>query len=143
MKLRNMFLGNSAVLNADNTFSVLKGGINALNMPFHKKPDGTNAYVIPPMHLSLVATIELEVTEMGRLHNLEVSLLDADGGRTLPDLKSHFQTPASHRKGYHNVLLDMTLPFKKPGEYAFYINVDGHELGYHPLYVNIVEMKKA
>jgi len=144
MKLRNMFLCDAASINPDNTFSVLRGGISAINLPLQNTTGGNNAEVMAPLvKLALIATIELEITEMGKLHNLELALLDGDGKRVLPDLRSNFQPPMSQKKGHHNVMLDMFLSFKRAGTYGFYINVDGNELGYHPLYVNFVEMKKG
>jgi len=139
MKLRNMFLCDAASSHPDNTFSALRGGIDTLNIPC-PTVDTIN---IPPVNIALVATIELEITEMGRLHNLEVAFLDFDGRRIIPDLRAHFQTPVSQKKGRHNVILNISIPFKKPGTYGIYLNVDGHELGYHPVQVNNVEIKKG
>jgi len=57
-----------------------------------------------------------------------------------PELRSNFQPPLSQRKGYHNIFLDIIVPFKTPGEYCFYINVDGHELGSLPF--SIVSIRR-
>lgn len=136
MKLKNMFLCDAATPHPDNTFSVLRGGINRWKLPVVKRgPDSAQQISSPPIKLALVATIELELTEMGRLHNLEVALLDLDGKRVIPKLMSNFQTPISQRRGYHNIILDMFIKVNNPGEYCFYINVDGHELGTVPFYV--------
>ncbi len=143
MKLRNMFLCDAASSHPDNTFSALRGGIDTLNIPFKIKDSDKKQVNMMPVNIALVATIDLEITEMGRLHNLELALLNGDGQRIMPDLKAHFQPPASHRKGRHNVILNMSVPFDKPGDYGIYLNVDGNELGYHPIHVNVVEMKKG
>lgn len=127
MIAKNMFLCEAAMINPDNTFSVFRGGINIFNLKVPKE-----AVQFPPIKMSFVATLELEVTEMGRLHNLELILMDMDGRRILPELRSTFQSPVSQKKGYHNIFLDIIVPFKLPGEYCFYINVDGHELGSLP-----------
>ena len=119
-----MFLCEAAMINPDNTFSVFRGGINTFNLT-----------QLLPLKISFVATLQLEVTEMGRLHNLELALMDMDGNRILPDLRSNFQSPASQKQGYHNIFLDILVSFKSPGEYCFYVNVDGHQLGSLPLYV--------
>lgn len=132
MILRNMFLCDAAVMNPDNTFSVLRGGINIFNLTI---PKDINPSQLPAIKMAFVATLELEVTEMGRLHNLELVLMDMDGRRILPELRSNFQSPVSQRKGYHNILLDIFFPIKAPGEYSFYVNVDGHELGSLPFHV--------
>ena len=135
MILKNMFLCDAAVMNPDNTYSVLRGGINIFNLTI---PKDINPSQLPAIKMAFVATLELEVTEMGRLHNLELILMDRDGHRMLPELKSNFQSPVSQRKGYHNILLDIFVPVKASGEYSFYVNVDGHELGSLPFQVKVM-----
>jgi hypothetical protein len=132
MKLKNLFLCDAATPHPDNTFSVLRGGINIFNIPLQS---GMNPTQLPPIHLALVATIELEVTEMGRLHNVELVLMDMDGHRVLPEIRANFQPPTSTKKGGFNFILNTFLNIPKAGEYCFYINVDGHELGTQPLNV--------
>lgn len=132
MILKNLFLCDAASSGADNTFSVLRGGINVFNI---KVPKDGGSSKLPHVKLALVATVELEITEMGRLHNLEVTLMDGDGHRVIPELRLNFQPPVSQRKGYHNIILDLFTPFKSAGEYSFYVNVDGHELGTLPFSV--------
>lgn len=127
MIAKNMFLCEAAMINPDNTFSVFRGGINIFNLKVPKE-----AVQFPPIKMSFVATLELEVTEMGKFHNLELVLMDMDGKRILPELRSNFQSPVSQKIGYHNIFLDIIVPFKSPGEYCFYINVDEHELGSLP-----------
>ncbi len=137
MKLRNMFLCDAASYHPDNTFSVLRGGVSNINIPF-KNIDLSKPQTIPPIKLALVATIDLEITEMGRLHSLELAILDADGQRIIPDLKSNFQPAASPKKGRHNIVLNMLMQFRKAGDYGIYLNVDSNELGYHPFSVTDV-----
>jgi len=79
MIVKNMFLCEAAMINPDNTFSVFRGGINIFNLKVPK-----DAVQFPPVKMSFVATLELEITEMGRLHNLELVLMDMDGRRILP-----------------------------------------------------------
>ncbi|MDE2027341.1 MAG: hypothetical protein KGK03_00970 [Candidatus Omnitrophica bacterium] len=132
MKLKNIFLCDAATANPDNTFSVLRGGISALNLSI---PSGGDVSQLPPCQVTLVATIELEVTEMGRAHQVELHLLDIDGKKVIPEVRGNFQTPVSPRRGYFNLILNTLLKIVKPGEYCFYVNVDGHELGTQPLTV--------
>jgi hypothetical protein len=132
MKLKNIFLCDAATANPDNTFSVLRGGISALNLSI---PPNGNVSLLPPFQLTLVSTIELEVTEMGRVHNVELNFMDIDGQKVLPEVRANFQTPGSPKKGYFNLILNVILKINKPGEYCFYVNVDGHELGNQPLTV--------
>lgn len=127
-----MFLCDAATANHDNTFSVLRGGISTLNLTL--PPDG-DVSQLRPFQVTLVATIELEVTEMGRAHHVELIFMDIDGQRVLPDVRTNFQPPVSPKKGYFNLIINSLLKLTKPGEYCFYINVDGSELGTQPLAV--------
>ena len=131
MILKNMFLSEAAILNPDNTFSVLKGGANIFNLTVPQDVPVSNL----PIRMALLSTLELEVTEMGRLHNAEVILMDADGRRIIPEIRNHFQPAISSQKGYHNLLIDLVVSFPRAGVYCFYINVDGHELGALPFTV--------
>jgi hypothetical protein len=126
MLLKNMFLCDAATLHQDNTFSVLRGGIFAVTFPSAPKGETTQP---PPLKLALVSTIELEVTETGKEHELEVTLMDMDGRRIIPEIRNRFTTPPSNRPSYHNILIDLFLQIKTAGSYSFYVNVDGHELG--------------
>jgi len=139
MNLKNIFICKSATLNPDKTFNILNGGINKLIVSF---PKGADMSKIPPVNFALVGTIELEVTEMGKLHNLELSLMDQDGKRILPELRSNFQPSTSNKKGYHNILLEISTKFPSPGDYIFYINVDTLELGSHSFSVEYNQIEK-
>jgi hypothetical protein len=139
MKLRSLFLCDAASMHPDNTFSILRGGIDNFNIAI---PEGQPLSQLPPTNFALIGIIELEVTEMGRLHNLEVALMDADGSRVIPELRLNFQPPVKTSKGRHNILLNISQKFNKPGAYCFYINVDGHELGDFPFQVNFQGVKK-
>ncbi len=125
MRLKNIFLCDAVTANQDNTFSVLRGGVDRFSM----------SNINEPIKLALIATIELDVSERGRLHTAELSLLDIDGQKILPPLQLHFQAPAGNTKYKHNLICDLLVRFKKFGECCFYINVDGQELGSHSLYV--------
>ena len=125
MRLKNIILCDAATAHPDNTFSVLRGGIDRFAIPNL----GTS------VKLSLIATIELDISERGRLHNAELSLLDMDGARVLPPLAFNFQVPPGNIKHKHNLICDLMIKFHKFGEHCFYINVDGQELGTHSLYV--------
>lgn len=125
MRLKNIFLCDAAAAHPDNTFSVLRGGIDRFNIP--------NLSV--PIKLALVATIELDISERGRLYSAELSLMDIDGAIVLPPLRFHFQVPPGNVQHKHNLICDLMVKFHKFGEHCFYINVDGQELGTHSLYV--------
>lgn len=125
MKLKNIFLCEAASVHPDNTFSVLKGGINRL----------TVANLNYPVKVALVATIELGISERGRLHTAEISLLDMDGKRILPSMQVHFQPPVGNIVHQYNLIAELFIKFPVFGEYCFYVNVDGQELGTHSLFV--------
>lgn len=133
MRLKNIFLCDAATANPDNTFSVLRGGISAIN--FMVPPDGDLSQ-IRPFQISLVATVELDTHEMGREHHVTLNFMDVDGKRVLPDIHTSFQTPISPYKGYFNLIINSMLKVMNPGEYYFYVNVDGEELGTQPLTVS-------
>jgi len=133
MRLKNMFLCDAATANHDNTFSVLRGGISALN--FVVPPNG-DLSEIRPFQLTLVATIELDSAEMGQEHQVVLIFMDIDGKRVLPDIHTSFQPPHSPHKGYFNLIINSMLKVMRPGEYHFYVNVDGQELGTQPLTVS-------
>jgi hypothetical protein len=126
MLLKNLFLCDAATLHPDNTFSVLRGGIFSATI---QVPPGAEPNRVPPLKLALVGTIEVEVTETGKQHALEVTLMDMDGRRILPEINAPFQVPPGNLQAHHNILLDLFIQFQKPGTYSFYVNVDGHELG--------------
>lgn len=125
MRLKNILLCDAATVHPDNTFSLLRGGVDRFTIP------NLNSSV----KLALIATIELDISERGRLHNAELSLLDMDGARVLPPLAFHFQVPPGNTKHKHNLVCDLVIKFNKFGEHCFYVNVDGQELGTHSVYV--------
>jgi len=133
MRLKNIFLCDAATANPDNTFSVLRGGISAIN--FMVPPHGDLSQ-IRPFQISLVATVELDPSEMGLDHQVALIFMDVDGKRVLPDIHTNFQTPVSPYKGYFNLIINSMLKVMSPGEYYFYVNVDGQELGTQPLTVS-------
>ena len=138
MHVKSLFLADAAMIQPDNTFSVLRGGIDTFNIAI---PEGIPLSEQPPTKMSLIAIVELDLTEMGRLHSLELSLMDADGQRIIPEIRNNFQTQSKQGKGYHNILLELLIKFNKPGRYSFYVNVDRHELGTFPFQVNFSTVK--
>lgn len=125
MRLKTIFLCEAATVNTDNTFSALRGGIDRFaikDLNF-------------PIKMALVATIELDISERGRLHNVELSLLDIDGAPVIPPLRLNFQVPPGNVKHKHNLICDLMIKFKKFGEYCFYVNLNGQEIGTHSLYL--------
>ena len=133
MKLRSLFLCDAASAHPDNTFSVLRGGIDQFMVAI---PSGKTPKDVPPSKMALVATIDLEIEEMGQRHHLDLFLMDADGKRVIPELKRDFQLPQSREKGKHNMILDMLIQFPHPGDYSFYVKVNGRELGDFPFKVH-------
>ncbi len=138
MILKNLFLCEAATIAPDGTFSVLRGGVNVFNFTI---PQNTTTENLPPIKITLIATVELEMTEMGKSHSLEIVLMDIDGKKILPELKSNFQAPISQKKGYHNILFDLLIPIKISGEYCFYVDVDNRELGSYSFFAIFHKMQ--
>jgi hypothetical protein len=69
--------------------------------------------------------------------------MDIDGKKVIPEVRASFQTPLSPRKGYFNLILNTHLKITNPGEYCFYVNVDGHELGSQPLTVLFHQLQSS
>jgi len=66
-----LFLSEAAILNPDNTFSVLKEDVPIFHITVPQNAPVSN---LPPIRMALLSTLELEVTDMGRQHNAEIIL---------------------------------------------------------------------
>ena len=85
----------------------------------------------PAVHpeMRLVFTLEAGPAERGTDKVIEVKLLDADG-HVLQHLKAQFVVPAESPHPtiqINQILRFATVPFEKPGDYAFSILVGGDE----------------
>ncbi|MCY3865338.1 MAG: hypothetical protein OXG68_07840 [Chloroflexi bacterium] len=80
--------------------------------------------------MCLALIIEEEISDSDNPHDVTVTLADEDGKEVF-SLKGAFEMPES-RGGiapHCNLLLELNdLPFEKPGEYCFYIAINGDEL---------------
>jgi hypothetical protein len=119
MRLKNFFLCEAATRHPDNTFSALRGGLDSLSF----------ASLDQAVRISLIATIEMDISERGKVHQAEMTLLDMDGKDILPPLRMNFQSTTGNTRQRYNVIGEILIKFPSFGEYYFYINVDGHELG--------------
>lgn len=124
MHLTTIFLCDSAAMHPDKTFSILRGGID--RFIYDPAKGGT-------LQMTLVSIIRLETTETGRQHTGKISIIDMDGKPLIQQMTIIFNTPPGPRPVNQNILAKLIVPNPKAGDYGIYINVDGLELGHHPL----------
>jgi hypothetical protein len=121
MEVKSIFLCDSVTSHPDNTFSLLRGGI-----------DNWNVQVFPTqIRLNFVVIFELLSTEVGRTHTAELDIIDADGNRLLPQAKIPFSIPIRvnvTRYKWNLVGGNIIVPIPKIGKYSLHIGVDGHDL---------------
>ena len=121
MEVKSILLCDSATPHPDNTFSLLRGGI-----------DNWNVQVFPTqIRLSFVVILELLSTEVGRTHIAELDIIDADGNRLLPQAKIPFSIPIKvnvTRYKWNLVGGNMIIPIPRAGKYSLHVSVDGHDL---------------
>jgi hypothetical protein len=132
MKLAVALLADSAIANPqDGKLYILGGGISWIGAPS-----------FPMAHPSLALALNFLFTpsECGRQHTLEVRLLDPDGRELVPMFTQQVvpgknQADPTAPSGWVTVCSYIQLVFRKPGENAFSIVLDGHEVESLPLTV--------
>lgn len=121
MEVKSILLCDFATPHPDNTFSLLRGGI-----------DNWNAQVFPTqIRISFVVILELLSTEVGRAHIAELDIIDADGNRLLPQAKIPFSIPIRvnvTRYKWNLVGGNTIIPIPRAGKYSLHVGVDGHDL---------------
>ena len=111
MKVK-LIVAESAASHPDNTFSLLRGGVNQLTSDrFPAVFDG-----------ALVVRIIGDPSESGT-HSLRCVLVDQDGGE-LSRLEAGFQIPQGG--GNSALIVRTSQEFPRPGIYSFRVAVDGH-----------------
>ena len=124
-------LADSALAHPDGKMYVLGGGIDMLftpSVPFQAQP------------FSLVLKVEFDPVECGRPHTIEVHLLDPDAGEVIPPMKSvlvpqrHPQWP-TRKSGVGLVLGLQGITFRRYGDFAFNVLVDGNVQTSLPLFI--------
>jgi len=111
-----LLLADAAVNHPDGTFSLLRGGIERINVAPNKPPF---------LKAALIARIEATVGEKGK-HSFRLVCIDEDGSSVLPDLEGNFEVP--EKGGNTHLVLNIQGVFPRLGRYSFIIAVDGHEL---------------
>jgi hypothetical protein len=114
------FLADAAETNPGRKFNVLGGGITRIGGP-------TFPLVHP--HLALVVGLLVTAPETKREHDLQIVLLDPDGGEVASATGS--MVARGHDDGRDSIVtfsVDLwSLTFPRPGDYSFRILVNGSE----------------
>jgi hypothetical protein len=123
------FLADAAQAQPDGKIYALGAGIDTIY-----------AAKFPAVQPSLTVVVKIEFTpaECGRPHVIELLAVDGDGNPFLPPAKFENAPERNPQAptlpvGVQLVLGLQNLVLPKPGEYAFSILVDGHELETIPL----------
>jgi hypothetical protein len=121
MEVKSILLCESAVSHADNTFSVLRGGLDTWVV------QDFPAQVI----ISFVFTLKLLSTEVDKEHRAELDLIDMDGNRIVPQWSIPFsillqQDVITYK--WNLVVGNAVVGIPKAGRYSLQIGVDGHNL---------------
>jgi hypothetical protein len=130
LKLAVALLADSAIANpADGKLYILGGGISWI---------GTPSFPMAHPSLALALNFLFAPSECDRPHTLEVRLLDPDGRELAPMFTQQVTPPKNpsdptEPSGWVTVFSYYQLVFKKPGENAFSIVLDGHEVESLPL----------
>ena len=114
------FLADAADTNPGHKFNVLGGGITRIGGP---------VFPLRHPHLALVVGLLVTAPETRREHELQIVLLDPDGGEVTSATGS--LVARGHDDGRDNVVtfsVDLwNLVFPSPGDYSFRILVNGSE----------------
>ena len=135
MELDFAFLADSAQAVGGKLF-VLGGAFDTINAP-----------KVPVIHntMSLAVRLLFDVSEIGRHHQLEVDIVDADGRRIARAggplfLEKNPHTPAGWNQGFLAVVNFINLKFEKFGDYGVKIIFNNTTIKSIPL--RVIEGKK-
>jgi hypothetical protein len=111
-----ILLADAARSHPDGTFSLLRGGIDRVNVPRTQ-----------PIHFrgSIVARIFGTLSEAGA-HDFRLRILSEDGQSIVPDISGGFRIPEGG--GGAVAVVDFALILPAYGRYTFSLLVDRHEL---------------
>lgn len=139
MQVEFAFLADAAQISTDGKLYVLGAGIDQINVP-----------EIPALIVSifLVVKLGLQPTECDRPHTLEVLEWDPDGKPVIQPLSIPFSASRHPSKPTHQVFVQLLANmvnqrFERPGEFGFYIIVDGIQLKAIPLLVQQIPTPKV
>ncbi|RKY17313.1 MAG: hypothetical protein DRP63_03925 [Planctomycetota bacterium] len=111
-----LLLADAAVGHPDGTFSLLRGGINRVEVPPNRPASLAGALLI---------RIEATPSEKGE-HTFKLVCIDEDGRSILPDMTGKFSIP--DQGGSVNIVIKLQVVFPRLGRYTFAVSVDGQEL---------------
>ncbi len=109
-----LILAEHATVHPDGTFSMLRAGIDRLNV--EKAP--------APFAATIVVRIEAGIADEGT-HHFDLRCLDADGNAVLPVQKGQFNSPAGG--AIINLMIGIAAAFPKLGDFIFYLRIDNVE----------------
>ena len=126
------FLADAAEAEPGRKFYVLGGGIDQIAGP---------EFPLTHPHISLVMRFIVHPNELGRVHRLEVRMVDADG-HELAKIEGDIQTAPTEPSGREvgvNMVINMANPrFDQPGDYALDIMMNNQFQKSLPLRVSQV-----
>ena len=109
-----LILAEHATAHPDGTFSMLKAGINRLQV--EKTP--------APFKAMLVARIEPDIGDQGE-HTFDIRCMDVDGRQVLPEQQGKFNAPPAG--GIINLIIGIGAAFPRVGDFVFYLRIDNVE----------------
>lgn len=109
-----IILADHASSHHDGTFSLLKAGIDRLNV-IHQP------YLF---RASLVARFTSDLADEGK-HEFDIKCVDVDGRPVLPPLNGNFTAPRGG--GSTNLIMGIDTVFPSLGRYIFYLRIDNKE----------------
>lgn len=111
-----ILLADAARVHPDGTFSLLRGGIDRVQVPRTQ-----------PIHFrgSVVVRIAGSLSEAGE-HEFSLRILNEDGQSIAPDITGRFKIPEGG--GGAVAVVDFALVLPSYGRYSFCLLVDRHEI---------------
>jgi hypothetical protein len=134
-KLDFAFLADAAEAEPGRKFYVLGGGVDSI---------GAQSFPVVHPHLALLIRVLVHPTETGRAHDLEIRLIDSDGGE-LAKMEGNFTANPGGPPGRElpiNISLGMSnIRFEKAGDFSIELLVDSQHVKSLPL--RVYEAPKA
>ena len=126
-KLDFAFIADAAEADPGRKFYVLGGGVDSI---------GAQTFPVVHPHLALLMRLLVHPTETDREHQLEVRLIDSDGGE-LSRIEGTFQASRGGPPGRElpmNISLNMSnIRFERSGDYSIELLVDNQHVKSLPL----------
>ena len=110
-----MLIAEAATIHPDQTFSLLKGGINRFTVP---------ASAACAIRCVVLTRMVAEPTERNVRHMFELHCITEDGKR-VSKMSGNFSFGAEQK--IHNLLVETVLNLPGPGNYAFALTINNEE----------------